>query len=90
VAIVKATTAGRVEIPASLRRQVGIGAGTYVRIVQSDSRLVLEPLDRDPIAAARGMFAGLGPGTAGLEDDRRAECRNEEMVLPRKKRQGSA
>jgi len=82
VAIIKASATGRVEIPAVLRKQVGIGAGTYVRIVQTNSQLVLEPLDHDPISAARGMFCGLGPGTAGLEQDRRQECELEEADLP--------
>lgn len=75
--IQKVNTEGQIEIPAVIRRQLGIEPGTEIAVSLEGSRVVL---DADTVAAklrriaeVRGSTAGHGSGTDLLLEERRQE-----------------
>lgn len=56
-----ATTKGQVVIPSSVRRKLGIKAGTriQVEIDEGNSQIILTPITREYIKSLAGKFRGL-------------------------------
>jgi len=65
-----ATTKGQIVIPASVRRQLGIKAGTRIQIEVDDQnrRIILTPITREYIRSLRGKDKGLGLLKSLMED----------------------
>lgn len=57
-----ATTKGQVVIPSSVRRKLGITAGTRIQVEVDESRsqIILTPITREYIHSLRGKFKGSG------------------------------
>jgi bifunctional DNA-binding transcriptional regulator/antitoxin component of YhaV-PrlF toxin-antitoxin module len=69
---------GQVSIPAEVRHRWG----THTVIAEDEGdRLVLRPTPDDPIAAAKGIFAGQGM----TSDEARGRARQEEREIERRK-----
>jgi len=67
---------GRVVLPASIRNELGLSAGTrMLATTEEDGSIRLQPY-RAIAARARGMFADLAPGVS-LADELIAELRAE-------------
>ena len=69
---------GQVTVPAEVRKRWGT---TRVYVEDLGDALVLRPIPKDPIRAARGSLAGPGPST----DEMRREARREERERERKR-----
>jgi len=56
-----ATSKGQVVIPSSVRRKLGIKAGTRIRVEldEKNAQIILKPITREYIESMRGAFAGL-------------------------------
>jgi len=55
---------GQVTIPKRLRQRLGIDAGTVLRFVEDNGRLLVEKvIEDDPIARAYGLLSNLGRTT---------------------------
>ena len=72
---------GRVVLPASIRTELGLKAGTrMLATTEEDGSVRLQPY-RTIAARARGMFADLAPGVSLADEliaERRAEAAREE------------
>lgn len=57
-----ATTKGQVVIPSSVRRKLGIKAGTriHVELDEENAQIILKPITREYIHSLRGKFRGAG------------------------------
>ncbi len=57
-----ATTKGQVVIPASVRRKLGIKAGTRINVEldEANAQIILKPITRKYIHSLRGKFRGSG------------------------------
>jgi hypothetical protein len=66
----KITAGGQVSLPASIRRRWGT---SVVAIEDHGDSVVVRPLPEDPVAAARGAFAGRIGSTAELRKVARAD-----------------
>lgn len=55
-----ATTKGQVVIPSSVRRKLGIKAGTriHVELDEENAQIILRPITREYIHSLRGKFRG--------------------------------
>jgi AbrB family looped-hinge helix DNA binding protein len=73
--VVKATVKGQILIPASLRRKYRIERGTPLRIYAGKNRIILEPVDRDPVEEGRGMLKTKGRILKSLIEDRKREAK---------------
>jgi bifunctional DNA-binding transcriptional regulator/antitoxin component of YhaV-PrlF toxin-antitoxin module len=69
----KITIGGRISLPADVRRRWDTDT---VLIEDRGDSVIVRPLPRDPIAAARGAFEGRVPSTTVL----RAEARRDEQA----------
>jgi len=56
--MVSVSSHGRVVIPVALRRRLDIRQGTRFTVYEDRGRIVLDPIARDDIRKARGMFKG--------------------------------
>lgn len=67
------TTNGRITIPISIRRKLGIKKGTYIhlKVDESARRIVLTPITREYVHSVRGIFKGSGALKALMEEKRR-------------------
>ncbi len=56
-----ATTKGQVVIPSSVRKRLGITAGTRIQVEvdEATSQIILTPITRDYIKSLAGKFRGL-------------------------------
>lgn len=56
------TTKGQVVIPSSVRRKLGIKAGTriHVELDEANGQIILKPITREYIESWRGRFKGAG------------------------------
>jgi bifunctional DNA-binding transcriptional regulator/antitoxin component of YhaV-PrlF toxin-antitoxin module len=70
--IIKVTRGGQISVPADVRRRWNT---SHLTLDDQGDRLVIEPAPDDPIAAARGAFAGEIGGSAA---ELRAKARSEE------------
>jgi len=73
--VVKATVKGQILIPAPLRRRYRIERGTPLRIYGGKNRIILEPVDRDPVEEGRGMLKTKGRVLRSLIEDRKREAK---------------
>ena len=57
-----ATTKGQVVIPSSVRKKLGITAGTRIQVEvdEANAQIILTPITREYIHSLRGMFKGSG------------------------------
>ena len=57
-----ATTKGQVVIPSSVRRKLGIKAGTRIQVEldEDNAQIILTPITREYIESWRGKFNGAG------------------------------
>jgi AbrB family looped-hinge helix DNA binding protein len=71
---IKATTRGRIVVPAAVRRQLNIKPGTRIHVAMDGANhsLVLTPITREYINSLRGSLIG-GGAIKLLEADRRKE-----------------
>ncbi|MBM3476804.1 MAG: AbrB/MazE/SpoVT family DNA-binding domain-containing protein [Armatimonadetes bacterium] len=63
MAIVRVSTKGQITIPKGIREELGLEPGTYAQLGEKGEGAVLTALGKDPVEAAYGMFAHLGPLT---------------------------
>jgi AbrB family looped-hinge helix DNA binding protein len=70
----KMTSKGRIVIPSSIRRKLGIKEGTRIQIElrKAENEIVLKPITREYIHSLRGKFRG-----KGLIEDLMAEKKRE-------------
>ena len=56
------TTKGRVVIPSSVRRKLGIKTGTRIQVEldEANAQIILKPITREYIHSLRGRARGLG------------------------------
>jgi AbrB family looped-hinge helix DNA binding protein len=73
--VVKATVKGQVLIPASLRRKYRIERGTSLRVYGGKNRIILEPVDKDPVKEGRGLLKTKGRVLKSLIEDRKREAK---------------
>jgi AbrB family looped-hinge helix DNA binding protein len=77
----KVSAKGWVVIPAALRTRCRLKPGTVVEFQEEGNRIVLIPVESDPVEALYGKLAGRVSLTAALLEDRRAELDREEAAL---------
>jgi len=65
---VRASTKGRVVMPAPLRRKLGIKGGTKFLVFEEEDRIVLQPVTNDHIRKVRGMLRGSRPLQVLMEE----------------------
>ena len=70
---VTTTTKGQVVLPAVLRKKLNIRKGTRLSVSEQDGKIILEPIQEDPIKAGRGMLPSKGAVLQQLLRDRQAE-----------------
>ena len=70
---ITATTKGRIVIPATVRRQLGIQPGMriHVELDEQNQRIILTPITREYIRSLRGKDKGLGLLKSLMEDRER-------------------
>ena len=68
-----ATSKGQIVIPSSIRRRLGITAGTRIQIElhEDDNEIILRPITRDYVQASRGKFHGKGLMKALMAEKKR-------------------
>ena len=72
--IIRATVKGQILIPAPLRKKFHIGKGTSLRIYDDGERIIVEPVDNDPVLEGRGMLKTKGRVLKTLMEDRLREA----------------
>jgi len=82
MAFVRVSAAGRVVIPAHIRRVLGIGPGTCLEVEVEDGAVLLRPIHEDPISRAYGMLRDLPGLVDDLLAERARDCEREEEGLP--------
>ncbi len=78
----KVNEKGQIVIPASVRRKLGIKAGTriYVELDETNARIILTPVTRDYIKLMAGKFRGAGL-LEELEASRAHDLEREEFKI---------
>ncbi|CAG0990913.1 hypothetical protein ANRL2_03182 [Anaerolineae bacterium] len=69
--IVRVNNKGQITIPAKLRKQFGIKAGTRIVIVNNGNSISLKPITENYVQALRGSFKGKGLLKAYLAEKQR-------------------
>jgi AbrB family looped-hinge helix DNA binding protein len=64
---------GQIVIPAALREELGIGAGTRIAIQRENDRLVLQPITKEFIRSLVGCCKGEDSLVEALQRERRSE-----------------
>ncbi|HVM62450.1 MAG TPA: AbrB/MazE/SpoVT family DNA-binding domain-containing protein [Verrucomicrobiae bacterium] len=80
------TSKGQLAIPAKLRRKYNIKKGTRVNFIETDGKIVMQPVTREYIREFRGMYKlkpGEKPATQELLEDRAEDRRREEEKIAR-------
>jgi len=74
-----ATTKGQVVIPASVRKKLGIKAGTRIQVEldEANAQIILKPVTREYIHSLRGKFGAPG-GVKELEASRARDRERED------------
>ncbi len=70
---VKVSSKGQIVIPIKLREKYGLDQGVEVSILEFPNEIVIIPLPKDAIQAARGMFESKKSVREMLEEARREE-----------------
>jgi AbrB family looped-hinge helix DNA binding protein len=75
---------GQIVVPAEVRKRLGMGAGTWIRVEEQDGKLLLTSLGDDLIKATYGMARQWGSEslTEELLKERALDCAREEAGLP--------
>ncbi len=73
--IVTSTIKGQIVIPASIGKKFNIVKGTRVRVYEDGERILVEPVNEDPVASGRGMLKTGGKVLQALIADRSKEAR---------------
>ena len=79
------TTKGQVVIPSSVRRKLGIKAGTRIQVEldEANSQIILTPITREYVHSLRGKFRGAGL-LEELEASRERDRDREENKISKK------
>jgi AbrB family looped-hinge helix DNA binding protein len=72
--IVKSTIKGQILIPAPIRKKYHIVKDTPLHVYDEGTRIVVEPLQSDPVQEGRGMLATKGRVLQALLSDRKEEA----------------
>ena len=84
MAIVNTSPKGQLIIPAKLRKKVGITPGNPVQIIEQEDYLIIKPVPKDPIKAAKGILPPSSPSlTEELINERKKEMEKDEQLCPR-------
>jgi len=80
------TTKGQIVIPSSVRRKLGIKAGTRIQVEldEENSQIILKPITREYIERMAGKFRGL-PLLEDLKRERKLDKGSEDRKLDRLK-----
>ena len=73
--IVTSTVKGQIVIPAHIRRKFGIKKGTRFHVYEQRDRIIVEPIERDPVVEGRGMLKTGGRILKALIEDRKREAK---------------
>lgn len=73
MAVVKATIKGQILIPAPLRKKYKIIKGTPLHIFEEKNRIVVEPIQVDPVDEGMGLLKTKGRILKALLADREKE-----------------
>ena len=66
-----ATSKGQIVIPSSIRRRLGIKAGTRIQIEEKGNEIILKPITREYVHSLRGRFRGKGLMKALMAEKKR-------------------
>ena len=58
MAIVKLSSKGQMVLPKEIREAMGIGAGTVLKVIRKDKKILLEPMAASMIDRLYGKFKG--------------------------------
>lgn len=72
--VVTSTVKGQILIPAPLRKKYNIEKGTRIHIFDDGKRIIVEPIQDDPVLAGRGMLKTRGKVLRSLLADREKEA----------------
>lgn len=75
MAIVTSTIKGQIVIPADIRKKFGIVKGMRFNIYEQRNKIIVEPLERDPVQEGRGMLKTKGSILKALLADRKGEAK---------------
>ncbi len=73
--IVTPTIKGQIVIPAHLRKKFGIVKGTSIIIYDQNNKIILEPIQEDPVQQGRGVLKTKGRVLKRLIADREEEAK---------------
>jgi AbrB family looped-hinge helix DNA binding protein len=74
MAVVTSTVKGQILIPAPLRKKYKIEKGTRIHIFDDGKRIIIEPIQDDPVLTGRGMLKTRGKVLRSLLSDRKQEA----------------
>lgn len=81
MSIVNTSSKGQLIIPAWLRKKFGIIPGQPVQIIEQKEELIIKPIPKNPIKAARGVLPKTKPSLAQeLKHDRLLERKKDERL----------
>jgi AbrB family looped-hinge helix DNA binding protein len=81
--ITQATIKGQVLIPVDLRKKYHIHKGSRLGIIDRGGEIMVKPLPKDIIQAARGFLKGGPSALKMLLEERRKDCEREERKYER-------
>lgn len=67
------TSKGQIVIPVKIRRRLGIANGTKVAFVESEGKIMLQPLDKNYFNNLAGILGEKGKMLKSLMDDKKKE-----------------
>ena len=73
VEITKISSKGQIVIPAGIRKKYGIVKGTQMNVYDQGNKIVIEPIQKDPIQEGRGALKTKGRVLKRLMKDRKEE-----------------
>jgi AbrB family looped-hinge helix DNA binding protein len=73
--VVTSTVKGQIVIPADLRKKFKINKGTCVRVYDDGKRIIVEPINEDPVLSGKGMLKTRGKALKALIADREKESK---------------
>jgi len=83
MAIVNTSLKGQLIIPIKLRKKLGIIPGKPVQIIEQENCLIIRPIPKDPIKAAKGILPKTSPSLANeLVEERKKDTSKDERVCP--------